>query len=137
MTGVIGALGGMVPVPTITVSIDDQSVSDVAVSPVSASASYAINSDGTVRDHDGNTLETWLDAGAASSFEVRATLSSGSTPGGTLGSWLACSTSREWFIIASGPVVQTCTLLIEIRNAATLAVLDSATVTMTAQRDSA
>jgi hypothetical protein len=135
MTGILGALGGMFPVTTVTVSINDQSVSDITISPTTAIAAYSINSDGTVRDHDGALLETWLLTGAASSFEVRATLSSGSTPGGTLGTWLACSTTREWTITGSSPVPVSCVLLIEIRNASTMVTLDSASVTMTAQRD--
>jgi hypothetical protein len=136
MAGALGALGGMFPVPTITVSISDQSVSDTAISPISASASYVINSDGSVRDHDGLLLETWLDAGAASTFQVRATLTSGSTPGGTLNTWLACSTTREWTVTGSSPVPVGCVLLIELRHATTLVVLDSASVTMSAERTS-
>jgi hypothetical protein len=134
MTGIIGALGGMYPVPTITVSLGAALIDSVAVAPTLAVATYQISNDGTARDQDGTVLETWLAVGAASDFQVRATLSSGSTPSGTLNTWLACSTTREWSITSSSPATVSCSLWVEIRNASTLAVLAAATADLSAHQ---
>lgn len=76
--------------------------------------------------------------GSSGSYEARATLNSGSLTSGTTGSWLALSSSREWTVTDSvfdlNPVEAE--ILVEIRNATTLAVIDSATVTLSAERTS-
>lgn len=68
-----------------------------------------------------------------SQYEIRATLSSGDTPSGTLATWIALTTSRTWALQTS--VVDetlTCNLLIEIRWTGNNVVQDSATYTITA-----
>lgn len=65
-------------------------------------------------------------------YEIRATLNSGDTPTtGTIGSWEALSTTREWTLTASGSDLA-CELLIEIRWSGNDEVQDSATYTLTA-----
>lgn len=103
-----------------------------------ATAAYETRSDGTVYNTNGtNTLvflENWLAFGSTSNYEIRATLLSGATPTGTLGSWTSLGTTSAWSLSQSISGVSTCALLIEIRNAASLSVVDTATVTLNAEK---
>lgn len=66
-----------------------------------ATAGYRLNASGIVEKLVGasySTLETWLSAGAASGYECRATVTFGTLTSGTAGSWLALSSSREWYV---------------------------------------
>jgi len=67
-------------------------------------------------------------------YEIRATLSSGDTPDtGTIGSWEALSTTREWTLVEeTADASETCDLLIEIRWTGDNEVKDSATYTLSA-----
>ncbi len=80
------------------------------------------------------TLETWLLAGSASSYEVRVTDLTGNLFSGTTGSWLNLGTAREWELRESESGSSLFTeLLVEIRAAATPGViLDTATITLNA-----
>lgn len=81
---------------------------------------------GTVDEGD------WVNpkSAAPGSYEIRATLVDGDTPVGTLGSWLALTSSRTWSLNKTGgfPGFRESVLTIEIRLGAT--VLDSTTVTL-------
>ncbi len=120
------------------IAITDQTVS--ATKPVGTStAGYRLNTSGIAEKLENlsyTTLETWLVLGAAASYEARATLNSGTLTSGTTGSWLALSSSREWTVDDSvsdaSPVEATIT--VEIRNAATLVVVDSAVIDLSAER---
>jgi hypothetical protein len=114
------------------VSITDQYISKAGHG--SATASYVIASDGKVKNQAGTILESWLLSGSASSFEVRATVTSGTLTSGTTGSWLACSSDRTWSITNSAANNSTVSVVmtVEIRNASTLVVADSATITLEA-----
>ena len=137
MTAVMAACGGAYPTNTISVSITNQSVyKNVIGAP--ATATYQVANTGLVKDQDAATLETWLLVGTAAEFDVRATLASGTSPSGSaLATWLNLATSRSWSSVDSvaNAIDVTCNLTIEIRNASTLAVLDTATATITASRD--
>lgn len=63
----------------------------------------------------------------APNYDVRATLVSGDTPSGTLNSWLPLSSSRSWSLTAVADAYA-CTLTIEIRDAATQTIRDTASV---------
>jgi len=80
-------------------------------------------------------VEDWITPTSAASgaYEVKATLNSGALTTGTTGSWLALSSTREWTVETSIGVVDA-NLTIEIRRGST--VLDSATVTLSAQVES-
>lgn len=66
-------------------------------------------------------------------YEIRATLSSGDTPNGTIGSWTALSTTQEWTLTeGTFDDTDTCVLLIEIRWTGNNVVQDSASYTLTA-----
>lgn len=79
------------------------------------------------------SVGTWLLAGAAGDYEVRATLDSGAITSGTTGTWLALSASYAWEVLRTSVGTTTAELTIEIRDAATLEVLDTASVTLTAE----
>jgi len=117
----------------IDAEITDRTVT--AASATTATAGYRIDSDGTaytvVNGSSSAISGEWLVAGSNTDFEVRATLQSGVTPSGTLGSWLATTSARTWAVSSSG-VLLTSVILVEIRTGST--VLASATITLQAER---
>lgn len=70
----------------------------------------------------------WLQSGTNTGFEVYATLTGGSITG-TTGAWLSLGTTRDWSAVdsvAEGDSVSA-EIILQIRNASTLAVVASAT----------
>ena len=131
--------GGAWTVIWQSMTITDRSISRTAGA--ATVAGYRLNTSGVVEKVEGvtyTTLETWLGSPgyASSSYEARATLQSGDPlSSGTVGTWQALSSSREWQQQATVPgTTLTSTLLIEIRNATTLAVVDSATIILYSER---
>lgn len=110
--------------------------SRIVTSPANATATYRVKNDGTCDSTANNTLDegTWLLAGSVGDYEVRATLNSGSLASGTTGSWLSCSTTREWAVTVTSDLggTQAANLTIEIRDTATSTVRASCTVSITA-----
>ena len=122
------------------VAISDQSLPDANVDPGVAGVTYAVNSDGTVSystvASGSGTIENWVNptSAAGANYEVRVTKNSGTNPSGSsLATWLALSSSRSWTIGQSGLGNTSCNLTVEIRDASTLVMLDSATVEMIAE----
>lgn len=77
----------------------------------------------------------WLTSGSAGDVEVRATQTGGNTApaGSALGAWLNCGTTRGWSINrTTRGSANTCTLLLEFRDATTHAALDSCTINLSA-----
>ncbi len=102
-----------------------------------ATARYAIASNGNVL-HDGIIAGQWIATPASASlYEVRATLQLGDPgqPTGTMNTWQQCNINRVWSVIASLGEWATATILVEIRDTATLTVRDSATITMNAESE--
>lgn len=125
--------------PFVAVSITDQSIIASVTGggvPQNARAGYRLNSSGVAQELVGagsySTLETWLTTGDVSLFEARVTVTSGVLSSGTTGTWIALSTSPEWYIqdADAGPLSASCTFTVEIRHAASGQVLDSATITL-------
>lgn len=112
-----------------SVSIDDHTVTKLGTAGTVLSASYKLDSDGNAYNQAATLLEAWLDSGSAGDFECRATVTGDFTPSGTLDSWLALSTDRQW--VFSSTDSATTSILIEIRDATSHTVLDSATITLT------
>jgi hypothetical protein len=104
-------------------------------------AGYRLNVNKNIQEYDNNVFGyentglTWMGAGTASNFQVRATIVSGSVSSGTIGTWENLGTTRTWTRqrIAVGVVV--CTLTIEIRDVATATVRDTAQIVLIAERD--
>jgi hypothetical protein len=108
-------------------------------------ATYGIRSNGTIdatytsnggyAGSDGLTNGTnWITpTTSASLYEVRATKVSGDAfqpTGSALGTWLPCTSNRQWQLLLTGVGRFDCVLTIEIRDAATQTVRDTATITM-------
>lgn len=132
IAAIAGTIGGA------RVSITDQGVSDVQPSPGTAFAGYRLTSSGEAQTDTNSSswtrVEDWIrpTSAAPGSYEVRATLNSGTLTSGTTGSWLALSTTPEWTVERTLNGISSASLTIEIRRGTT--VLDSATVTLTAER---
>lgn len=100
-----------------------------------AFASFELQSDGDVVLNEGlgdGDVGDWVNpkSAAPGSYEVRATLVSGTLASGTTGSWLALTTSRSWSVFQSGPGSAAATLTVEIRIDGV--VQDTTTVTLSA-----
>jgi len=115
------------------IAINDTSV-DVFGFGSQALAEYRVLSNGQVTGSYG-FIENWITptSAAPGSYVVRATLISGDTPSGTLGTWLSLSSNQVWSVITSPfvPDEKSCQLLIEIGVGTTA--IDSATVTLYAE----
>lgn len=106
-----------------------------------AGATLEISSDGTAYGIDNSGFgadivysNPWIPTTEPSiidDYEVRVTLSSGSVIG-DLNVWQNLSTTRQWYVEAFYPGSQSATLSVQIRNAATTNVLETATVTLSA-----
>jgi hypothetical protein len=121
------------------VRISDAYISDTRTG-VTATATYELTNAGVVNNttSGGTTaVENWVTptSAAGAAYEVYVTNSGDPLSSGTTGSWLALSTSRTWTISKAGPIgfVQA-DLAVQIRNASTLAVLDTASVTLYAEK---
>jgi len=101
-------------------------------------AEYHLQSDGLRRIRNSSVLTTlgpWINnAALVGQYECRATVTSGSLSSGTVGAWQSLSTTRSWSRGAAAGTFQTCTFTLEIRKASTSEVLNSATITLTADR---
>ena len=123
------------------VAISNADVADSTTSPTNASATYRLTSAGVVSKTtvaDGTTtLGNWITptSAAGANYEVRATEDSGSVTSGTIGSWETLDTTRTWTLIRTAVGTANCTLSIEIRLASSGAVLDTATITLEANKE--
>ncbi len=122
----------------LTVNITDQSIQVINPS-TRATAGYRLNSSGIAESLSNlayTTLETWLLSGAASDCEVRVTLSLGTLSSGTTDTWQNLGTSRSWTVVAGNyyPEFAEAEIVVEIRNATTLTILDTATINLQAER---
>jgi hypothetical protein len=122
------------------IRIEDHTVVDLAVG-APASATYVLGTDGqasysSLNSGSGNYTNEWtnpITGGLGGSYEVRATLNSGSLAGGSsaTGSWLALSSARSWTVTQVALGNQSANLTIEIRPNAG-AVADSCTINLSA-----
>lgn len=117
-----------------------------------ATATFTLNSSGVAQATTvgnasnppaGTTNYTgeWMISPPNSAYEARATLVSGTLSSGTTGSWLALSTTRSWSVTISvaagaGSATKDCTILVEIRDASTLVVLDGENIALESEASS-
>lgn len=110
---------------------------DIVPSPSNASVAFSTDSDGGVYGTQVGVFGfqyTWrTGTGVSADYDVRATETSGTVSSGTVGSWLNLATDQTWTKTRNTVGSSAVTLTVEIRDAATLAVLDTATVTLTAE----
>ena len=101
-----------------------------------AAVTYRLNNSGAVQRGRGGgytTLETWLLSGANSGYDAYVTVTVGALTAGTTGAWVNLGTIRDWTLTAynSGDN-EICTFTVQIRNASSLVVLDTATIELNA-----
>jgi len=104
--------------------------------PETAVASLTIASNGTYTVSDGDPTGNWATPGASgigSGYEVRWTVVSGSLSGGTSGTWQSLSSSRTYARNRVGVGSAQAVGTVEIRDASTLTVLTTSTVTLEAE----
>lgn len=117
--GVIAAAGGNL----LNEDLDGQSytISDGVFDPNSAQAEFGVLSDGSLyqagSSFDFSLPSDWT-SGNPSSFEVQATVISGSVSSGPTGSFVSCSSNRIWTRAQPSAGASTVELEITIRNAA-------------------
>tara|TARA_R110002060_G_scaffold66407_1_gene75228 strand:- start:255 stop:821 length:567 start_codon:yes stop_codon:yes gene_type:complete len=120
------------------VTISNVNINDVDVSgsnPTAATIWY--ESDGDIIANGGayssSDIGNWIDpkSAAPGSYQIRATLNSGTSPSGSaVGSWMALTSTRSWILSSSAGQSKTCNLTIQIRVGGVIQ--DSATVVLTA-----
>lgn len=130
MTGIYAAMagGGGTSGGSGSVTLNNASVSSFGLG--TRTAGWKIDADGyvyTLKQASYTQKNQWT-ADAVANYEVRATLDEGVVATGTTGSWLACSSDREWTVEETYAY-----LTVEVRSAATLIVLDSCTVHIVAE----
>lgn len=122
--------------PSGSAAITDQTIYQAGSG--SQTAGYRINTSGAAQSLNNGvaaTIETWRLSGASADYEVRASAVSGSVSSGTIGTWLAATTSPEWSVnrTMSGTYKEA-SITVEIREAiAPFTVLDSALITLIAE----
>lgn len=136
MSGIHMALLGAGGDNTV-ISITNQTISAYVFPPNTAEAGYRLGADGKVYSYINGVfteLETWCTpTSRASNYEARVTVNSGSTPTGSVGSWVALSSTRDWTISeTTSGVNNVSNFTVEIRRTGTTTVLDSATIDLTA-----
>lgn len=108
-------------------------------------AGYQLGTDGVVHllkkattgnPSDVTVADEWLIAGVVSDYEARADIVSGptdiGTTLGTFGSWNPMGSSTNWQVRTTSTTPSQLVLTVSIRNATTLTVLDTATITLIA-----
>lgn len=122
-----------------TISFGNQSPNHIVVSPTDAEASVYFYNTGSGANIDNNTVNfDWMHPPdpstiLAANYDIRASGFSGDAlAAGTLNTWMNLGTSRSWILqdTRDGNFNKSCSFTIEIRDAATLVVLDSATMTL-------
>lgn len=120
---------------SVNVEIDDLTVSQIILIPNVDTVSISYLTTGLITATNDSGLQWWgagNTSGIGSSYDIRATLQSGlGVSSGTLNTWQRLSSNRGWSLTSGGnvsPGNYDTTLLIEIRDATTLVVEDSATV---------
>ena len=99
----------------------------------SPNAVYQVHSDGNVYAVGTSYVETWLQAGSNSDFEIKAEFVSGDPlTSGTTGSWFNLSGTRTWGRNATAETFRITNLTFEVRRASDAVVIDSWSVTLEA-----
>lgn len=119
------------------IAITNRSISHTSGGILPASATYTLGSDGVVYRQTGSSpavaLETWDNQSATvGNYEAKVTVTSGALTSGTTGSWVSLGSSKSWDLSISAGGYDQCVFTVEIRLASSGVVLDSATITLTA-----
>lgn len=137
--GLLSLAGAQATVPP-SVNINGGNMNALTISPADATSGYQLTSAGAEQEivnGPATTFNTWLLSGAASDYEVMATLNSGTLASGTTGSWLSLGSTRAWTVQRTSNTAGTnsASLTIQIRTAVGGTLLDTAAVTLNATVD--
>jgi len=105
-----------------------------------ATATFELTNGGDIRVSSGNgtisDVGDWITPKFGfSGFEARLTVNSGTTPSGAAtGSFLSLGTTRTWTIARAVLGIESSGCTLQIRDATTLTVLASSTITFSAER---
>ena len=120
----------------VIISISDQFIGFSSGGLTSATAGYRLTNAGQVDQLEQSTysnLEQWCTpTSQATNYEVYATLVYGTVYGDPTGMWLLLTNTREWLVSVPTGGYEQAQLFVEIRRTGTTTVLDSATITITA-----
>lgn len=117
------------------VSLSNQTYTKGVTSPATATCSYNLLNTGSVTNQDAGELQKWITPQTQeSNYEAFVTVTSGSLSAGTAGSWLNLGTNRTWSRVQSTDGSSTVVFTVQIRNAITLLVKTSASISLTAER---
>lgn len=115
---------------SLSVSITDKAVSGTS------NAKYQVVTDGTIKNQNNLTLETWLLTGTLEDVEVKADIISGSSfnaGSSATGTWLPTSSTRNWALTSAPGFAKLTVFTVSIRMAASpFTVLDTAEITLDA-----
>jgi hypothetical protein len=122
------------------IAISDTTADSEEISPASATASFALASDGDIDRTTGtNSISDqgdWISPQInMASYECRADVLSGTLTSGTTGAWINLGTTRTWTLQRTTNGTSTASFTLQIRRASDAVVLDSATISLSATRD--
>jgi hypothetical protein len=131
--GVWKQITALVSLPA-TIFVNDRRITASSTAFFSLLNTGAYSSTGNLAAPSG----TWLGAGAASDYDCRLTITSGTLSSGTAATWLNLGTSRTWSKNdpAAGTLALTGIGTLEIRRASDLVVVATSTLTLRAFNDS-
>lgn len=143
MSGILNLLMG---IGSRNAQLQAATYTNTNVTPTNSSAYIRLDSDGgaysnaaTGANGGVDTLRyTWmLGVGPSSAYEARATLTAGTLSSGTVDTWLGLGTDRNWQRDRTSDTAGTdsATITLEIRDAVTLVVYASKSVTLQAVVD--
>lgn len=112
--------------------ISDRMVSDTDIDPGTANAIYQLRSDGAIYVNGADSGARWLAGTGGSSYEVMATLLTGSVGGSGFGSYLNLGTNRGWSLGQVGVGSASGSIFLELRPTSG-AVIDTATISFSVE----
>lgn len=119
----------------VIISISNLLISSFTGGTAIAIAGYWLNSSGIVEAREQSNyfnFGNWVTpTSQASNYEVRASLNFGFATG-TFDTWLALSSTREWYASAAIGSSELAEIVLDIRRIGTSTILDSATITLSA-----
>lgn len=126
---------------TPRVLISDATLTDLTIDPAACSVSYQLTSAGVANSITTSAgtgaIENWVNptGAAGANYEARVTVNTGTLTSGTTGTWTALSSTQTWNVTRSTVGTKACNITVEIRLTSTGAVLDSATIDLSANVD--
>lgn len=121
------------------ITISDFTAQSFTTSPVNATATYRLENDGdigaTQGDNTINDIGDWITPKVnMAAYEARADLLSGTLTSGTTGAWQSLASTRTWTLFSNSSLLLEASFTLSIRRASDAVVLDTATITLQANR---